>query len=211
MSITKPIHERTGSGGPELWRSSSRHSRSYWRSACSSCGASCSRAAATFAWISTRVGSRGARVSSHSPQRLGGELGGAIHGAVLARVLGIPLDRARDQARPLELVEHPVEALGVDRPRWPQTRAQTSPEVVAVTGTLQHEAEDRPLQRRGSPHPGAVTGAPPPLADSSSTAGKLSVDISTPGRPSDHHSVCSQNGTPNRSQVQRTLRTFQIE
>ncbi len=86
------------------------------------------------------------------PQRLGGEVGGAVDGAVLARVLGVALDRARDQTRPLELVEHPVEALGVDRPRRPQARAR---------GGRPGRSRDRdaPARGRGSPPSGARTRA----------------------------------------------------
>ena len=172
MSITSPIHERTGSGGPELWRSSSRHSRSYWRSAWQQLRrVLLARRRDLRLDFHARGLARGERFEPH-PQRLGSQLGGAVHGAVLARVLGIALHRARDQARPLELVEHPVEALGVDRPRGPQTRTQTSAEVVAVAGALQHEAEDRALQGRGAPHPGSVDG-------SARTVGGLVVDGSS--------------------------------
>ena len=146
---------------------------------------------------------RGKRFQPH-PQRLGSQLGGAVDGALQARVLGIALDRARDQAGALELVEHPVEALGVDRPRGAEAGAETGAEVVAMAGTLQHETEDRALQRRRTPHPGSVAGSARTVGglvinSCRALCGHLCLPVVPPT-----HSVCLRNVTPNRSQVQRT-------
>ncbi len=158
MSITNPIHERTGSGGPgALTQQLQALALILAQRLAQLRHVLLARGRDLRLDFHARGLARGERFQPH-PQRLGGQLGGAVDGALQARVLGIALDHARDQARPLELVEHPVEALGVDRPRGAQTSAQAGTQVVAMAGTLQHETKDRALQRRGAPHPGPVAG-----------------------------------------------------
>ncbi len=94
ISITRPIHERTGSGGPELLRSSSRALELVLAQREQQVGRVLLARRRDLRLDLRARGLAGGEGGEPQPQSLGSELGGVVHGAVLARVLGVGLHDA---------------------------------------------------------------------------------------------------------------------